>query len=145
MTMSCHSFVMRAVARKLTARYDTALIRLGISAEQWSLISLLNESGPLSISELAEEALLERSTVGRNVRVLHAKGWVDFSRDNRDGRLAIVVLTSAGNELSLEARVLWMRCQAEVEQIIGQECLAALKKFLITESYATEKSNCKRR
>lgn len=90
---TCHSFVIRAAARRITSYYDAALRDLGMSAEQWSLLSLMAEKGPLSISCLAAEAYLERSTVGRNVKVLNSKGWTESSNDRADGRFSIIAIS----------------------------------------------------
>ena len=66
----CICIAVRKASRRLTARYDDALAPLGINLAQFSLLRNINRHGPVSLTRLGEITELDRSTLGRNVRVL---------------------------------------------------------------------------
>jgi len=73
-----------------------------------------------SISELARQVGLERSTLGRNIRVLERAGYVclDNSVDERE---RVVVMTPSGKKALAKARPLWIQAQKEMQAQLGNE------------------------
>lgn len=111
--------------RKLSALYDEALQPIGINIAQFSLLRNVRRRQPVNLTELGRHMELDRSTLGRNVRVLERMGLVEFGRGD-DQREALVLLTEQGTA-SLEAAVpLWQACQDEVAGRLGAEKLAVL-------------------
>jgi DNA-binding MarR family transcriptional regulator len=74
MTSPCYCSLLRTATRKVGAVYDNALAPLGINIAQYSLLRLVEHCQPVSFTELGRIAELDRSTVGRNVRVLERMG-----------------------------------------------------------------------
>lgn len=70
MDLICYCDVLRAATRKTTAIYDAALAPAGVNLAQFSLLRKIQRAGSVSLSELGRLAALDRSTIGRNVRVL---------------------------------------------------------------------------
>jgi DNA-binding MarR family transcriptional regulator len=81
----------RAAARVRAERSGVDLPRPAIS-----VLSALNASGPLRLTDLAERTDLEVALVSREVRSLDAQGYVRRSADPRDGRVSIVALAPKG-------------------------------------------------
>jgi len=73
---------------------------------------------PVSISMLAEEMALDRSTLGRNLRVLERMELVDVS-EAEDLRARIVVLTPRAERLLEQALPLWEAAQRKVSRLLG--------------------------
>jgi len=73
--------------------------RYGISRREWSLVGLVALHGPISPSQLAELAQLERSHVSRAITDLAAKGLLARSSVANDRRRAKVAITSSGRAL----------------------------------------------
>jgi DNA-binding MarR family transcriptional regulator len=67
-----------------------------ISTSEAHALSVLAESGPVRISELAQELMLEKSTVSRIVASMTQRGWVRSTTDATDGRARLVGLTGPG-------------------------------------------------
>jgi DNA-binding MarR family transcriptional regulator len=90
-------YEIAVAARRLAGRdrIDTASVRL-----LWHV----EEVGSCRLSELAEAAGLDLSTVSRHVRDLDEAGYVDRAGDARDRRAVVLELTADGRELLREAR-----------------------------------------
>lgn len=126
MTGDCYCNVLRAAVRRLTARYDAALEPVGIGVAQFALMRRIAEAGRPSVTELARLSDLDRSTVGRNVRVLERMGLA-VTGSGLDQRESVVELTAAGRDKLVQAVPLWNRAQAAVDDALGGAEAAALK------------------
>jgi DNA-binding MarR family transcriptional regulator len=116
----CYCASLRAAARKATALYDHALASVGLNIAQFSLLRRIERFGPLSLTALAQACELDRSTVGRNVRVLERQGWVTQG-EAQDLREAVVRLSAAGVDVLRRGAPLWRAAQERVESILGAE------------------------
>ena len=126
MQSPCYCVLLRAASRRTTAVYDAALKPLGIGVAQFSLMRRIERAGIASLTELARLAELDRSTIGRNVRVLERMGLVaETAADDR--RETAVALTEAGRETLRRARPLWDDAQRKVETALGDSGVAALR------------------
>ena len=118
-TDDCLCTALRRAALASTALYDEALAPTGLKVTMYRLLKKAAEGEPPSISELARRMGLDRSTLGRNVRVLEREGLVVLRPANADGRERTVALT-AGGRSALEAAVpLWRRAQRDMRARIG--------------------------
>jgi DNA-binding MarR family transcriptional regulator len=84
--------LVRAVRRRVG---DPAGIRI---------LALLDESGPLGVTALADADRSSQPTVSGAVRQLVQQGWVAKTADPSDARRALVELTSKGHQRLLDAR-----------------------------------------
>src|SRR5690242_5678015 len=76
--------------------------RYGITRREWRLVALLAADGPMSPSQLAARAHLDRARVSRLITELRAKQLVRRVRVAEDARRARVMLTDAGQRLYAE-------------------------------------------
>ena len=121
---------MRLATRRVSAAYDDALAPLDINIAQYFLLRVVGEHQPISLTELGQLAELDRSTIGRNVRVLKRMGLVETGRGDADGREALVMQTPAGRELMVEATRLWRDCKDRIESRLGEDRVAAVTSIL---------------
>jgi DNA-binding MarR family transcriptional regulator len=132
MRTPCYCAVLRVASRKTTALYDEALAPAGIGVAQFSLMRRIKGVGTVSLTDLARLTELDRSTVGRNVKVLERIGLVaEIAAE--DQRETTVALTEAGRETLRRARPLWIEAQRRVEAALGEagaETLRALAQSL---------------
>ena len=91
----CLCINLRRAARGVSRHYDGALDGFGINVAQYSLLCNLQRLNEPSISALAEAMGLDRSTLGRNLRVLEGEGLVMLV-EGEDMRNRIVRLTESG-------------------------------------------------
>ena len=118
MSGRCYCVVLRAAARRVTARYDAALAPTGINIAQYSLLRQIERASPVSLTELGRRVELDRSTIGRNVRVLERLGLVQVT-PGADQRQATVALADAGLKVLERAGPLWDRAQVRIEGDLG--------------------------
>jgi DNA-binding MarR family transcriptional regulator len=126
---TCTCARIRRAARVLTRIYDDALAPTGLTTAQFSLLRTLERLGPVSISALAEATGHERSTLGRNLRLLEQAGHVALG-GGRDQRARIVSLSAGGSAALLRAEPLWTEVEARVEAELGGERRRALVALL---------------
>ncbi len=110
----CYCISLRTAARKVSALYDDALAPVGINIGQLSMLRKIEKSSPLSLTELGRLSDLDRSTVGRNAKVLERMHLVQAVA-GEDHREAALTLTAAGTKALAEAAPLWERAQATIE------------------------------
>src|SRR5207244_11558938 len=72
----CACWRLRQASRAVTRHYERALRRRGLRATQFSLLALLTQTGPLTVSELAAMLGVERTTLTSNLRTLDATTFV---------------------------------------------------------------------
>jgi DNA-binding MarR family transcriptional regulator len=130
MTSICYCDVLRAATRKTTAIYDAALAPAGVNLAQFSLLRKIQRAGSVSLSELGRVAALDRSTIGRNVRVLQRMDLVRVT-PGEDHREATVTLGARGLAVLREAAPLWDEAQHRIEAKLGDGGAERLSALLV--------------
>lgn len=113
MFTDCYCTQFRRSSRALTRLYDAALKDHDIRITQFSLLRALQRLGAATFRELAEEVVLDTTTISRNVRVLDAAGWVTFET-TRDGREKKISLSRAGIKKIDAALSSWKKAQDQI-------------------------------
>jgi DNA-binding MarR family transcriptional regulator len=114
----CACFNLRKAARAVTQRYDAALRATGLRSTQFSLLALLRLAGPIPMTRLAEEAVMDRTTLARNLEVLQRDGLVRL-RTGEDARVREVEITRAGAARLGEAFPRWQAAQRSLGRSLG--------------------------
>ncbi|MCJ2095973.1 MarR family winged helix-turn-helix transcriptional regulator [Methylobacterium sp. J-072] len=130
LTEPCTCVALRRATRALTASYDAALRPAGLRVTQFSILRRLERLGPIPVTRLAAEAVLERTTMGRNLDPLERRGLVKIEA-GRDARERIVSLTDAGREAVAAATPYWQAAQARINAQVDPVTVAALAEALI--------------
>jgi DNA-binding MarR family transcriptional regulator len=120
---------MRKATRRLTSIYDDALAPVGVNIAQFSLLRNVERGEPVSLTELGQRIELDRSTVGRNVKVLVKSGLIALSK-GKDQREAMLALTDNGRKVLANGAPLWGAVQCKVEQALGSNGLKELQALL---------------
>jgi DNA-binding MarR family transcriptional regulator len=121
----CACVRARRAARALTDVYDDALRPVGLKITQFSALRTTERLQPVSISVLADEMALDRSTLGRNLLVLERRGLVRLGAGD-DLRERSVTLTPSARRLLERAIPLWEQAQRTVERTVGRNGVDAL-------------------
>ncbi len=75
------------------------LSQSGITEQQWRILRVLEEFGPLDATKLSEAACLLVPSQTRIVQTLVAKGYVTRTPDTKDRRRQTVAITKAGRRI----------------------------------------------
>ncbi len=113
MYTDCYCTQFRRSARALTVIYDAALRKEKIRITQFSLLRALNRLGAATLQELAEEVVLDKTTISRNVKLLATTGWVEFESTG-DLRKKLVKLSPQGTKKLASASVSWQKAQKKI-------------------------------
>jgi MarR family transcriptional regulator for hemolysin len=91
-----------STARAVRRAYDAALARAGVNLSEASVLAHLQDSGPLTQTELARRIGTGRARMGAWIDGLVDKGAVVREPDPHDRRVWMVALTSSGRSLRAE-------------------------------------------
>lgn len=119
MTPQCYATAMRKASRRLTALYDEVMAPSGLRSTQYAILRTITASSPISINELGEALVMDRSAVGHSLRPLQRDGLISLDRDSTDRRSVNVTLTAEGRRRFEEATVFWRSAQERVAEVMG--------------------------
>ena len=126
----CNCLALRQAARQITQLYDQFLTPSGIRATQYSILARLHRNGPMTINTLAAELVMDRTTLGRNIRPLARDGLIAVEQGKADRRSKALRLTSAGVACFEAARKGWTKAQAKFERAFGAQRSEVLRALL---------------
>ena len=126
MSTQCYCIKLRKASRKISALYDEALKPFGINVAQYSLMKIVLRTKAINLTDLAREAELERSTMGRNVQVLKRMGLLTYGKGD-DQREQLISLSPEGKAVLDQALPAWTACQRNIESRIGSRAANAVE------------------
>lgn len=137
----CLCIDLRSAAQSLTQAYDEAMAPSGITVTQFSQLHLIQTLGNPTLTELAEASQLERSTLGRNIKVLERMGLVT-TKAGEDARSKTIQVSRRGLSAFKRAVPLWGAVQSELIERLGLDGRQQLEDMLaaLTEPLAANQS-----
>jgi DNA-binding MarR family transcriptional regulator len=126
----CTCLAVRQAARHVTQFYDRHLASAGLRTTQFSILARLRRQGPMTINTLAEELVMDRTTLGRNILPLERDGLIRIAPGAKDRRSKELRLTDAGRERLLAGYEGWKEAQKEFAAAFGDERTAGLRALL---------------
>jgi DNA-binding MarR family transcriptional regulator len=129
---SCNCLAFRQAARHVTQFYDQFLAPTGLRTTQFSILAKLRRRGPLTINALAEDLVMDRTTLGRNILPLEREGLIAVVKGRSDRRSKELHLTDAGVTRLRAAVKGWARAQARFESVFGGKRASELRAVLHT-------------
>lgn len=144
----CACTNLRQAARVVTQAFDHALAASGLRITQMSVLTALSYFGPKTINELADAMVLDRTTLGRNLRPLQRDGYVAIEAGKDDRRTRKLVLTKKGAATAAKALDNWADAQTGFENAIGIENAKALLKLLrqvVKADFGTKETEARNR
>ena len=131
-TQDCNCLALRQAARYVTQFYDQFLAPTGLRATQFSILAKLKRIGPLTINALAADLVMDRTTLGRNVRPLQRDGLVAIVQGRTDRRSKELHLTQAGAARLRPALKAWTEAQTRFDAAFGRDRATDLRTLLAT-------------
>ena len=126
----CNCFAVRSAARHVTQLYDQFLAPTGLRVTQFSILAKLKRRGPLTVNALADDMLMDRTTLGRNIQPLERDGLIRIEPSPSDRRAKEIHLTKAGDKRLLAGYEAWAKAQARFEAGFGAKRAAELRTLL---------------
>ena len=124
-TRGCLNFQLRRTSRLLARYYDDALRPFGLRITQFNILAVLAQTGPITITALADFVGLERSALARNLKPIARKQFVTIV-PGKDKRTRTVKLASAGRRKLEETLPRWDQAQTKLVEKVGRDDASAL-------------------
>ena len=125
----CNCLSLRQATRRVTQLYDQALAPLDLRATQLSMLRTIDQLGAIALNPMAAAMVMDRATLGHNMRPLQARGLVRLAV-GKDRRSREVSLTKKGRETLAEGWKHWRRAQNVFEKELGPDTAATLRGLL---------------
>ena len=104
----CNCFAARQAARALTRDYERHLAPTGLTSSQFSILILIDERPGVGMRELADELVMDRTSLVRALKPLQRDGLVVIGAAASGGpRQNALALTAAGIAKLADAEPLW--------------------------------------
>ncbi len=117
-SQNCVALRVRRMSRIITRIYDDALRPLGLTASQFTLLTIIAQQDGVTASEIGFALDIEKSTLSRNLKRLESLGMMRMDPPaGRHGRG--LHLTEAGEDAIMEAYPIWKNTQERVEDVLG--------------------------
>ena len=117
---TCTCLQLRKAARVVTRIFDETLRSSGVLSTQLPILVTLSMTGLASMTLLAEKLLMDRTTLGRNLKPLENQGMIEIVAGT-DRRTREVGLTDRGQKALANAIPLWEKAQTHVVGALGQQ------------------------
>jgi len=130
---ACNCGSLRKASRRMSQLYDLALAPSGLKCTQFAILAELDRAGPrahLSVRELAAAMVMDRSTLGHNLRPLQRDRLLELRPAPDDRRKRCIELTKDGRITLRRARALWADAESRFEKLFGKRPAARLRTIL---------------
>lgn len=115
----CTCGTLRKASRAITQHYDRILAPFGLRATQFTILATAAATGPSSMSELARNLVMDRSTLSRNIRPLIQAGLIKTVAIT--GRTRQVHLTEEGEDKLNKAVQVWAKAEDQLRENLGDD------------------------
>jgi len=127
---NCNCFAVRQAARHITQFYDQYLADAGLRTTQYAILASLDHLGPMPISALADAMVMDRTTLGRNIKPLEREGLVAIGEEQSDRRRKVLHVTTDGGKRLRAADKAWGEAQEKFERAFGKTKANTLREML---------------
>jgi homoprotocatechuate degradation regulator HpaR len=102
----------------------------GVTEQQWRVLRVLNERGPLDPTEIADRSCLLLPSLTRILQTLDTKGCVPRAVRAADRRRQVITISAAGRQLIAENLLESQRLNAWLKDSFGEAKLDQLLDLL---------------
>ena len=120
----CVAYRVRVLNRVITNIYDAALLPLGITANQATILIMLSIVGEAGPGMIGKALYMERSTVSRNLERMKKQGWLKASAGK--GRSHVISVTPEGRKMLASMHDAWGKAQKEACRMLGKTGVSAV-------------------
>jgi len=128
---SCNCFAVRQAARHVTKLYERHLAEAQLTSAQFSILGALGEGGPMTMADLADVLVMDRTTLLRAMKPLQREDFLKTTSSPEDPRQLVFALSPAGVRKLKQALPLWHKAQEEFEAEVGAGEAARLRRSLL--------------
>lgn len=94
---------------------------VGITEQQWRVLRVLEEEGPMEPTRISDQACLLLPSLTRILQKLEEKHLISREKDARDKRKQVVTISGSGKKLILDNKDRSVRIMNDLRQRMGSE------------------------
>ena len=128
---ACNCFAARQASRVVTQLYERHLGAAGITSAQFTILYQVDRNPGVTMSELAEALVMDRTTLVRALKPLQRDGLLTSEPGDKATRTLRLSLSGTGSRKLAEALPRWQEAQREFEQRVGRKRAATLRHDLL--------------
>lgn len=125
----CPAFHLRKAARAVTRVFDDMLQPCGIRATQLHILNSVLLADPPTITHVADDLVMDRTTLTRNLQPLDRLGLLTIA-PGEDRRTRVLQVTAEGKQVMAEAFAIMEDAREQMERFIGQDTVDGLHEHL---------------
>lgn len=123
-------YLVKRLELVIRARMDEALRSFGLTATQFTALTVLRRRAGLSSAQLARRSFVTPQTMNEMVRWLEQRGHIERHRDPANRRVLLISLTDSGHDLLERCDPVVAEIEAEMLGAIPDPECAAFRQGL---------------
>ena len=117
---NCVNFNIRKAMRAVSQHYDQIMAPSGLRGTQFTILTVLSRAGYVTVTELADYLVMDRTTLTRNLKPLEKEGFLKILPGLQDRRSRRIELTNIGKKAQKAAMPYWQKAQDEMVSFMGK-------------------------
>jgi len=114
----CICYSIRTSSTKITKIYDKALLESGLKITQYAIMKCIFILKNSNLNELSCSMGYNRSTLGRNIKILERKKLINLKKGN-DKREIKIIITKNGVQVLKLANKCWDKINKKLTKKLG--------------------------
>ena len=114
----CNCYAFRQISSKMTKIYDEALLISGLKITQFAILKYINILKITNLNNLATSMSYNRSTLGRNIRILERKKLI-YLNTGKNKREIEISMTNKGLKVLKVSRKCWEEINKQITKKLG--------------------------
>jgi len=114
----CHCYAIRQLSTKITKIYDEALLESGLKITQYAILKYISNLKNTNLNKLSISMGYNRTTLGRNIRILKRKELIYLDK-GKDKRELDIRITKNGLKILNVAAKCWKKINTEITKKLG--------------------------
>ena len=124
-------FLLNRASATYALLMHQALARVGADVPRWRVLVLAEQRGPISVSAIADLAVIRLSTVTKVVQRLARDGLLAVRRSKADARVTVVLITPQGRKLAQVVRATASRIYRQAFARVSAGEIRTLNRLLL--------------
>ncbi len=125
----CNCYVIRKISLKISKIYDNALKTSGLKITQYAILKYISILKKTNLKNLSTTMDYNRSTLGRNIRILERRKLIRFNK-GKDKREVEIIITNDGIKIFKIARKSWKNINDQISKNLGKNKIKMLGEIL---------------
>lgn len=124
-------YLVKQLELSVRARLDELMRPVGLTALQYTALTVLERHGDISSAQLARNSFVTAQTMADMVLILEERGLIERHRDPDDKRRLLIALTSAGRAILEDRRPHVAAIEKRMTGALSTSDAALLRRFLV--------------